>query len=104
MKILIVYKASGLSDNPFVRLLAEGIRACGFEVVCSAGEFWNNAEAYDVIHLQWPEELFGWSYPTAEQVAALRQQFRTLHEKGIPVVYTRHNTRPHKGDAQLAEA
>ena len=96
MKILIVYKASGLSDNPFVRLLAEGIRACGFEVVCSAGEFWNNAEAYDVIHLQWPEELFGWSYPTAEQVAALRQQFRTLHEKGIPVVYTRHNTRPHK--------
>ena len=75
MKILIVYKASGLSDNPFVRLLAEGIRACGFEVVCSAGEFWNNAEAYDVIHLQWPEELFGWSYPTAEQVAALRQQF-----------------------------
>ena len=89
MRILIVYKASGLSDNPFVRLLAEGIRACGFEVVCSVGEFWNRAEAYDVIHLQWPEELFGWSYPTAEQVAALRERFRTLHEKEIPVVYTR---------------
>ena len=54
MRILIVYKASGLSDNPFVRLLAEGIRACGFEVVCSVGEFWNRAEAYDVIHPQWP--------------------------------------------------
>lgn len=53
MRILIVYKASGLSDNPFVRLLAEGIRACGFEVVCSVGEFWNRAEAYDVIHLQY---------------------------------------------------
>lgn len=104
MKILIVYKASGLSDNPFVRLLAEGIRACGFEVVCSAEEFWNNAAAYDVVHLQWPEELFGWSYPTAERVAALRERFRMLHERDIPVVYTRHNTRPHKGDAQLAEA
>lgn len=104
MRILIVYKASGLSDNPFVRLLAEGIRACGFEVVCSVGEFWNRAEAYDVIHLQWPEELFGWSYPTAKQVAALRERFRTLHEKEIPVVYTRHNARPHKGDTQLAKA
>lgn len=83
MKILIVYKASGLSDNPFVRLLAEGIRTCGFEVVCSAEEFWNNAAAYDVVHLQWPEELFGWSYPTAEQVAALRERFRMLHERGI---------------------
>ena len=50
MKILIVYKASGLSDNPFVRLLAEGIRACGFEVVCSAGEFWN----LSLIHISEP--------------------------------------------------
>lgn len=104
MKILIVYKASGLSDNPFVRLLAEGIRACGFDVVCSVGEFWEHAEAYDVVHLQWPEELFGWSYPTAEQVAAYRDRLAMLREKGIPIVYTRHNTLPHKGDMHSVEA
>lgn len=57
MKILIVYTASGTSDNPFVRLLADGIRACGYEVVCSVEEFRSNAADYDIVHLQWPEEL-----------------------------------------------
>lgn len=104
MKILIVYKASGLCDNPFVRLLADGIRACGFEVVLSVDEFWNNAAAYDIVHLQWPEELFGWRYPSPDEVAAFRERLRMLREQRIPVVYTRHNARPHKGDEQLAEA
>lgn len=104
MKILIAYKASGLSDNPFVRLLAEGIRACGFEVDCSVDAFWQNAEAYDIVHLQWPEELFGWSYPTSAQLEAYGRRLATLREKGIPIVYTRHNDRPHRGDALLAEA
>ena len=63
MKILIAYTASGTSDNPFVRLLADGIRACGYEVVCSVEEFRSNAADYDIVHLQWPEELF--SYPLA---------------------------------------
>ena len=104
MKILIVYKSSGLSDNPFVRLLAEGIRACGFEVVCSAAEFWHNAAAYDIVHFQWPEELFGWSYPSPGQVAELGERLRMLREQGIPIVYTRHNTLPHKGDDRVREA
>lgn len=104
MRILIVYKASGLSDNPFVRLLAEGIRACGFEVVTSVDEFWNNAAAYDLVHLQWPEELFGWRYPSPREVEALAEHLRMLRERGIPIVYTRHNARPHKGDACLTEA
>ena len=104
MKILIVYKASGLSDNPFVRLLAEGIRACGFEVVCSVDEFWDHAAEYDAVHFQWPEELFGWSYPSPAQVAELSERLRMLHERRIPIVYTRHNSLPHKGDAGVREA
>ena len=104
MRILIVYKASGLSDNPFVRLLAEGIRACGFEVVCSVDAFWNDAAAYDAVHFQWPEELFGWSYPSPEQVEELRDRLRMLRERGIPIVYTRHNTLPHKGNDRVREA
>ena len=63
MKILIAYTASGTSDNPFVRLLADGIRACGYEVVCSVEEFRSNAADYDIVHLQWPEELFRWKAP-----------------------------------------
>lgn len=104
MKILIAYTASGTSDNPFVRLLADGIRACGYEVVCSAEEFRDNAAAYDIVHLQWPEELFRWQAPAPADVEALEQQLQTLKDNGIPLIYTRHNTLPHHGNPLVAEA
>lgn len=104
MKILIVYKASGLSDNPFVRMLAEGIRRCGEQVVCSVDEFWRNAAAYDIVHLQWPEEAFGWRYPSDGELHAFGRQLEMLRERHIPVVYTCHNAMPHRGDGNLTEA
>lgn len=104
MKILIVYTASGTSDNPFVRLLADGIRACGYEVVCSVEEFRSNAAAYDIVHLQWPEELFRWKAPAPADVKTLEQQLQTLKNNGIPLIYTRHNTLPHHGNPLVAEA
>lgn len=104
MKILIAYTASGTSDNPFVRLLADGIRACGYEVVCSVEEFRSNAADYDIVHLQWPEELFRWKAPAPADVDTLEQQFQTLKNNGIPLIYTRHNTLPHHGNPLVAEA
>ena len=104
MKILIVYTASGTSDNPFVRLLADGIRACGYEVVCSVEEFRSNAADYDIVHLQWPEELFRWKAPAPADVDTLEQQLQTLKNNGIPLIYTRHNTLPHHGNPLVAEA
>ena len=104
MKILIVYTASGTSDNPFVRLLADGIRACGYEVVCSVEEFRSNAADYDIVHLQWPEELFRWKAPAPADIETLEQQLQTLKNNGIPLIYTRHNTLPHHGNPLVAEA
>ena len=104
MKILIAYTASGTSDNPFVRLLADGIRACGYEVICSVEEFRSNAADYDIVHLQWPEELFRWKAPAPAAVETLEQQLQTLKNNGIPLIYTRHNTLPHHGNPLVAEA
>lgn len=104
MKILIVYTASGTSDNPFVRLLSEGIRACGYEVVCSVEEFRSNAAAYDIVHLQWPEEVFRWKNPAPADVEAFERQLLRLKSRGIPIVYTRHNTLPHHGNPLVAKA
>lgn len=104
MKILIVYTSSGNSDNPFVRLLSEGIRACGCEVVCSVEEFRNNAAAYDVVHLQWPEEFFRWKDPVPGAVDAFEERLRELKTQRIPIVYTRHNILPHHGNKQVAQA
>ena len=77
MKILIAYTASGTSDNPFVRLLADGIRACGYEVVCSVEEFRSNAADYDIVHLQWPEELFRWKAPAPVPLLPVRRELRS---------------------------
>lgn len=104
MKILIVYTASGNSDNPFVRLLSDGIRACGYEVVCSVEEFRSSAASYDIVHFQWPEEFFRWKNPAPADIEILEQQFLTLKSKGIPLIYTRHNTLPHHGNALVAKA
>lgn len=104
MRILLVYKASGLADNPYVRMLAEGLRRCGQEVVCSADALWDDPAAYDLVHLQWPEEVFGWQYPSRERVAAFRRQLELLRERHVPVVYTCHNALPHRGDDHLREA
>lgn len=104
MKILIAYTAFGTSDNPFVRLLADGIRESGYEVVCSVDEFWSNAAAYDIVHVQWPEEFFRWKNPSAADIARLEEQFREIHRRGIPIVYTRHNTTPHHANPHVAQA
>lgn len=104
MKILIVYTAVSVSDNPFVRVLADSLRAQGFEVVCSVRDFWQTPGTYDIIHLQWPEEVFGWQAPTADDIDALTQQLDKIHSLHIPIVYTRHNTRPHHANKLINKA
>ncbi|MEG1759517.1 MAG: hypothetical protein RR258_03755 [Alistipes sp.] len=104
MKILITYQAQTDSDNPFVRTLARELVAIGYDVSCSVTRFWQAAEQYNVIHVQWPEELFRWQNPTDAQLAELEQLFARLHAKGTPILYTRHNVQPHYGDPQVVKA
>lgn len=103
MKVLIVYDIGPQSDNPFVRLLAEALRDAGCEAVCSTAEFHTRADAYDVVHIQWPEALFGWHRPDRTQLAAVEAILRRLRERGVGIVYTRHNAAPHRGDELVAE-
>lgn len=102
MKVLIVYDIGPESDNPFVRLLAEALRRAGCDVVCSTAEFHTRAESYDVVHIQWPEALFGWHRPDGQQLAAVEAIFGRLRERGVGIVYTRHNAAPHRGDELVA--
>lgn len=102
MKVLIVYDIGPESDNPFVRLLADALRRAGCEVVCSAAAFRTEAELFDIVHIQWPEALFGWHRPDREQLEKVEAILRKLRERGVGIVYTRHNDAPHRGDALVA--
>lgn len=103
MKALIVYDIGPESDNPFVRLLAQALRQAGCDVVCSAAQFHSDAERYDIVHIQWPEALFGWHSPDRSQLRSVEAIFRRLRERGVGIVYTRHNDAPHRGDGAVGE-
>lgn len=101
MKVLVVFDKNP-NGNPFVRQLIEGLQQeTDCEIVCSAKRFWSDAEAFDVIHFQWPEEIFDWHWPDDEQLTQLETRLRELKAKGIKLIYTRHNTRPHHGNPQI---
>nr|WP_321378896.1 glycosyltransferase family 1 protein [uncultured Bacteroides sp.] len=103
MRILLVFR-EGLDDNLFVYTLREGFRKKGFEVECSLDAFWNENSFYDIIHIQWPEELFYWNAPTDELLNKLDQRFKVLKRKGARIVYTRHNVCPHYLDINVQKS
>jgi glycosyltransferase involved in cell wall biosynthesis len=84
------------SDNrDFVRYLAQAYRDVGWEVAVGVGNFDLEAAEYDLVHLQWPEELCGWSPPGEERLAALVQRLEAWCAR-TRVVMTVHNIEPHR--------
>jgi hypothetical protein len=65
------------------------------DVVCGADLFWESAEHFDIVHFQWPEELFGWGAITADDLEKLENRIEFWKTKGAKLVITRHNEVPH---------
>ena len=68
-----------------------------FEVNTSYNAFWNHDRSFDVVQLNWPEELLGWREPTDLELVFMK---RTLERwrKSAQIVVTRHNYHPHYSD------
>lgn len=104
MNVLIAENVVGSNDeNPYVSSLAEGLRNLGIYVDCSIDSFWNPHKKYDVIHIQWPEALTGWSRYTKETVSKIRQKIDDYHKMGVCVIYTRHNACSHYSSSESAQ-
>lgn len=105
MKILMaVGDGCARMVNPYVRSLAEGLRDAGHRVDVDATLFWNLTCDYDVVHVHWPQALFGWDLGgiTAESVEKCQQRLEQLKSRGIAVCYTRHNVGPHANENPYA--
>lgn len=97
MKVLIAYRDNLLNDNMFVKTLVEGLRSMNITVDLSLDFFWDKelSEMYDIIHIHWPEELFLWNNVMDTDLVRLTDKLKLLRDKGVKIVYTRHNLAPH---------
>lgn len=93
MKILFVFKDNPAA-NPFVRTLVEELNRQGCYAVMSRDELWANMD-YDIIHFQWPENVFQKSHVNNHLVNSLDERLQVLKKQGKKISITCHNLKPH---------
>lgn len=91
IKVLIAFNRDSYT-NPYVSTLADGLIDVGCDVTCSIDDFWNNANEYDVVHIQWPNLFVEKMGEHGEFLVAVLEQ---LKEKHVPIIVTLHNLVPH---------
>lgn len=94
MRILLATPAFQL--NPYAKQLALALRSqpSVTDVVIDLDAFWQ-ATDFDIVHVQWPEALFGWNYtPTEMDIERLRERLQAWKQSAT-LVATVHNRFPH---------
>ena len=98
-----------MGDNPYISLLYSALRAHGVDVCAADLRPWklrSESQRYDVLHIHWPEYIMvgagaGLTHRIRVRAAAvaLRSSVRLLRARGVRIVWTAHNVRPHNPDA-----
>lgn len=90
------------SQNSYVKNIATPLmNSC--EMVCDVSSFWSSSLRFDIVHIQWPEELFHWQPISHDDITRLKTRLDYWKSKGVKLVATRHNTLPHGGGKYDAE-
>ena len=90
------------SDNrDFVAMLAKTYRARGWDVVVGAFNFDLAAGAFDLVHLQWPEELTGWQPPDDRRIGEIAAGLEAWGARAR-LLLTVHNLFPHRHHGNAA--
>lgn len=94
MKILLT--SNLYESNPVIYDLYQHLSPY-VSIQASVKSFWdvNPLNMYDIVHIQWPEQLFGWQLINEEDLRKLISQLKLWKGKGSKIVITRHNISPH---------
>lgn len=92
-KILIA--SSYNSPNTYVRSIVDELSKTDY-ITCDIKCFWESSSVYDIIHIQWLEELFNWNEVTLKDLKMLNKRLFFWKSKGAKIVITRHNEFPHR--------
>ena len=97
------------NDNPYIALLYTALRAQGVSVQAADLRPWRlvaGGQRYEALHVHWPEYIMvgagaGLTHELRVRAAALalHGSVRLLRARGVRIVWTAHNIRPHNPDA-----
>ncbi len=82
------------SQNTYVKSIVDEIKG-EFIIQCDTTNFWSKEEKFDIIHIQWVEELLGWYNYDLKDIKKLELQLNVWKSKGSKIVMTLHNELPH---------
>jgi len=94
MKVLMTSNVK--AANPVVMDLCRNLSP-HVNLQVSINYFWerDHSRFFDVVHIQWPEELFKWKPIDRNDLKNLIAQLAWWKAKGSKVIVTRHNIYPH---------
>ncbi|MGL5233250.1 MAG: hypothetical protein ACRC8Z_00640 [Empedobacter falsenii] len=96
MKILLTSQYN--SQNTYVKDIVDELKN-NVEIVTEVQNFWTSNIRFDIIHIQWPEELFSWKKIEESDLISLENRLDYHKQKGTKLVVTLHNALPHRGHA-----
>lgn len=92
MKILLSSAYSSL--NTYLRSIVD--RIDGVTIVTEPQNFWTSTIQFDIVHIQWPEELFDWKVLNEGDLVNLKERLNFWKQQRAKIVATLHNAKPHK--------
>jgi len=94
MKVLMTSSLKGA--NSTVSDLCQSLSPY-VNIQASRSLFWERSSSrfFDIVHIQWPEELFNWQPIGRKDLKDLIDQLEWWKAKGSKVIVTRHNIYPH---------
>lgn len=97
MKRYKIYIPAKSSINPFISELVKALEQQRDvrEVLSGLDKFKNQESDFDVVIFQWPEVLFGWKTPENNDILFLESVIKLWKQKGISLLATIHNIKPH---------
>lgn len=92
--------------NPYMVQMIEALSGARPEWRVSFGADLINwkGPAWDVLHFQWPEAVFGWKKPTVKDLAKTELRIKEHRARGGVIFTTVHNYQPHPGFEEMGKA
>ncbi|WP_392436987.1 glycosyltransferase [Cruoricaptor ignavus] len=104
MKILL--PSEYRSPNSYFSCLVNEI-AKESEIATEGQNFWTSNIPFNIVHIQWPEELFWWREVSQQDLKKLEERIIYWKNSNTKIVATLHNALPHRNhpnDRQLYDA